>query len=988
MILCPECHVPLLEQDRSAHMIALHGYLTVSGTSLPLANAVTCLWDRVFSTGDRESHERLCRLLAVPSDGKQERTPYAAALQEALSTRLKSQSFASKRRFKRLVQNLRAVSPPHQELWLLVKARDTHIRRLGRELLLPEAAAAMGGPQVAGAEIRVLVDRLCQLDDVWEKVQTCKRLPNHGALRLACEECLRELRAERPVACPECGTAVPGSQLDVHLRQAHHIYEFRGVRRSQHETTAVLLAATCAPIPDYEAWDSLETLAQDEYGPQVNNFLAVRVSQELAMLRDPHRSKAENAVAELMASSTSGTALTLLLAGSDEAISHHLALKVATRLPPPLPAELVIALQRHLTRKRAPKEIQISAAAALLRTTGPEGPAAAGVVGALISRCSRSRALERLRLLEEQTGSCAALREQFAAIENQMEMICPNCQVCLKRPEMARHLFLEHQLILDGQHVHTPWRAIKNWIKAYRRGGNAELLVRCRMLGQHLDPDQGLERVNRLILAYRVDDVEARQMGAARARNAGASLCPRCYALVPVEPEQAVAPLNESHGRLSARGFSVEVSEHGLMPELSIDMPDAVIFRGREPGRWLTRQSAILILAGLPVLAGLCLAVSFAFLDVDVLWPVAFTVALGFFNYLVVRLLWRFERKPLERAVDFAWMSLAPHLHAKGFWSDDAAFLASLALSSRERGRPSLRARSLQRILRVTDDAVNHRECPTACLIPLLQLQANDTAVVGEDPVPALAAQIGRCFAGSRPLSLAQSLLRELESGWRTEENLARLRVLLCDKAFESGLEVSDLLAAGRLAPALGELLQTDCPQGLAELRVLWSLRPRRPWDRWGNAITIFDVAADPGLAEKWFTSCPDLLLIDERSPQVVLCSRGLAFKNILFTSAPGVVEARARREDVGTRYELFIDDRRFAFASDATSLVQRLRNWFHHFFNEFQPQTRDAMAWKAPGEPKTMHLADPIPCPECRRLLLPQIGEVGVRVRNGRDEE
>src|SRR5262249_1518809 len=156
----------------------------------------------------------------------------------------------------------------------------------------------------------------------------------------------------------------------------------------------------------------------------------------------------------------------------------------------PLSKSLIKAAERLLARRRARTPLQIAAAAALLRTTGLEGKAAAGVVRALIARCGRGRSLDRLRQLAEQVGPSAAVRDCFQAIEDRIEISCPRCHVSLKRPQMARHLWFEHQLLLDGRQALRPWPAIKEWIKAYRRGGNAELLVRCRMLGQQLDPER------------------------------------------------------------------------------------------------------------------------------------------------------------------------------------------------------------------------------------------------------------------------------------------------------------------------------------------------------------------------------------------------------------------------------------------------------------------------------------------------------------------
>ena len=968
-------------------MIAVHGYLAVSGTSLPLPTALACLWDRVFNTADSESHARLQRLLANSPVGKDEHGAYSAALEKELLGRLKSRSFAKKRQSALFIQNLRQVTQNHDAYWPLVKSTDIHVRRIIREILLPDVAAQLADGRTTGREARSQVEKLCPVDDIWEKVQVCQRLLKLGASRPACKECLNELRAERPVACPECSAAVPGSQLETHLRQAHRIYQFRSVRRSQHETIAVLLRAICDVKPEYEAWETLEGLAQDEYGSQAPSFLAIRISQELATLREEKQTSAHEAVADLVAASANGPQIAAIWASSQEPATRRLALNLIARLPPPLTSQLVAAVQPLLARKRAPKEQQIAAAIALLHTTGLEGSDASRVVGSLIANCSRSRALDRLRTLEEQVGACAVVREFFASIENEMEMVCPRCQISLKRPDMARHLWFEHELILDGQHIHSPWRAIREWIKSYRRRGNAELLVRCRMLGQHLDPDGGLERVNRFVLAYRVDDVEARQMLGARARQEGASLCPRCYALILAHRESVPAPLNESHGRLSSRGFSAEVSENGLVPKLGIDTPDAVLYRGREPGRWLTRQTATLLLSGLPVIAGLCLALALPLLNVQLPWLVGLSIALGLAVYLVIALHWRYQAQPIERALDFAWTGLAPRLHSKEFWSDDAAFLASLAASSLKRGQPLLRSRALQRTIRVTDDAVARGQCSAELLAPLLRLQATDATQLGDDPVPDVATHIGRCFEGERPLLLAERLLDDTTASWRTPANDARLRVLLCDRAFEAGLEVTDLLAAGNLSPALGVLLETASTDRLAILRLLWSLRPRRPWDRWAQAVTAFELAAAPDRGEAYFDKYPHLLMVDETPPQIVLCDRGVVFRNLLFNSMPRVIEAKARREEDGISYELVVDDHRFRMEADTGHLAQRLKTWCHFFFGEFLPQIEDVMTWKAPGKCKTLYFEEPVPCPECRRLVLPKVGDVGVLVGKGSRE-
>src|SRR5205085_7896074 len=139
---------------------------------------------------------------------------------------------------------------------------------------------------------------------------------------------------------------------------------------------------------------------------------------------------------------------------------------------------------------------------------------------------------------------------------------------------------------------------------------------------------------------------------------------------------------------------------------------------------------------------------------------------------------------------------------------------------------------------------------PPGHLAALYRLLIEDAAAAGEDPVPLVVEQLARCFVGRLPMVFAERLLEDWRCGWWTRGNLARLRVLLCDRAFEAGFEVRNLQDAGHNAPSLGAVLNTDEPTALAGLRLVWSLRPTRPWDRCGEASSAFELAADPGRAD------------------------------------------------------------------------------------------------------------------------------------------
>ena len=90
----------------------------------------------------------------------------------------------------------------------------------------------------------------------------------------------------------------------------------------------------------------------------------------------------------------------------------------------------------------------------------------------------------------------------------------------------------------------------------------------------------------------------------------------RCFppapdaAAVPSPVTPPPRPLSLTASGLSLGGYRVEISEMGLRSQLEVATPDSVIYRGPEPGQFLRRAaSAILLLAGLPVLLALLLAV-------------------------------------------------------------------------------------------------------------------------------------------------------------------------------------------------------------------------------------------------------------------------------------------------------------------------------------------------------------------------------------------
>src|SRR5207253_4617355 len=180
------------------------------------------------------------------------------------------------------------------------------------------------------------------------------------------------------------------------------------------------------------------------------------------------------AVAQTVAAAGCKLRQVTLLAAKPEPAGRHLALALGARLPPPLDAAVSGALRPLLMDTRLPEGAHLEAAAALLRTTGPAGPAAKEVLGAFIAGLGKTRSVERLARLKPLVGKSAGLDELFTRLEDRIRMRCPRCPTELRRRDMVQHLWLEHRLVLDGRRVREPEQLIEDWVAEYRQARNPE----------------------------------------------------------------------------------------------------------------------------------------------------------------------------------------------------------------------------------------------------------------------------------------------------------------------------------------------------------------------------------------------------------------------------------------------------------------------------------------------------------------------------------
>ncbi|HZY84359.1 MAG TPA: hypothetical protein VFE78_05985, partial [Gemmataceae bacterium] len=593
-----------------------------------------------------------------------------------------------------------------------------------------------------------------------------------------------------PAICPECQAVVPADALESHLRTVHRIYEFRGVRRTYNETLAVLLNALIGARPDPVAWRTLDAIAREEHGARADFFLAATLGRLLARIAPERRPTLVDSLSRLLAAH--GTAhLAAALASDNEPAARLLSLSTVGRMAPPLDHVLLQPLGALLLDRRLPADLQLDAVAVVLR--GPDDEALADeLLQKLTGGLGKARSIERLQQLEERVGKLPVIDALSGQLEDRLRMSCPRCAVQMRRPEMVRHLWDEHRLVLDGRRVREAWSVIDDWLVEYQESRNDELLERCRVVAAKID-DAAPLRLQRIFLARGVEDPEALESLVEDAKGRHAAVCPSCYAPVPVPREAPVPALVQRTGRLSGRGYSVEVSERGLGTRLEVRTPTKRIYRGRDAGRRLTPRGALLLLAGPWVLAALVCAFAVP-ADFGPVWVVAPLLAVALALGVVARVVWR-QRKPAPgRLVAYAWSLLAPRLNEDGFSPDDAAFLAGLAQLSAEGRYANLREGLLPDLLRRTESLLAAGQVPAAHAAALRRLAIEDSVEAGDDPVPLVAQQVGRCFQGQLPLAFAEHLLGEWETRWWSEGNLARLRVLACDHAFEAGFEVRNLL--------------------------------------------------------------------------------------------------------------------------------------------------------------------------------------------------
>jgi hypothetical protein len=99
-----------------------------------------------------------------------------------------------------------------------------------------------------------------------------------------------------------------------------------------------------------------------------------------------------------------------------------------------------------------------------------------------------------------------------------------------------------------------------------------------------------------------------------------------------------------------------------------------------------------------------------------------------------------------------------------------------------------------------------------------------------------------------------------------------------------------------------------------------------------------------------------------------------------LFVNEPSLVDVIVRPQ--GT--EVSFVPHRFRAHGRLDSLVACMKEWFRFAFQEFLPQLAEVKSWQPPDSAARLRAWGAVPCSECRHLLLPRVGEVGLSLEEG----
>lgn len=752
---------------------------------------------------------------------------------------------------------------------------------------------------------------------------------------------------------------------------------------------ASLLRKIVRPHPNRDAWKLLYRLAILDFADRADFVVAQILGRALDPVSPSKQLSTSHSLGRLLAGSQNKQ-LTEALARQEFPGGRHLALSILEKWPAVLPDSLFKLLEELLADRLIPTRAKFKFLKSFTSVLGPENRNLGKLFYSFIRGRSKKRSIKFLRGLKKLIGNNTQLEAILKEIEDQVRMDCPRCGIQLPQREMVHHLWTVHELLLEGHRVREPWSFIEDWIEEYRRHGNAEILDQCRTLASRMDSGQSSVRLERYLIQNELDTESSRGRLVQLSNQLHSAICPWCFALEPQPANSPPSPVFLRDGLLTSTGFLVDLSEDGWQTALKIRTNDRLIYQGKEPNwPWTGKGLATWIALG-AVLIALGCAVGFNHYPKKPFFLVIGLLLLAFLVWYWLPQIWQRMRRPLsERTRYYTWTILIPDLIQHPIGHLESAFICGILQIPLSLPVFNIRQKMFPHLIKAFEKGVRVGDIPSKHLAVLHRQRINEAFIQDADPIHLVLQILGSCLSGKLPMQVAEDLLNRWETDWWTPGNLERLRVLLCDQAFEMAYEVQNLLDLGQTVPSLATILKTRTVDQLAALRLLWSQRSSVPWERCGKVRTVFDLAKDPG-SSQLLAQFPDLLLWQqqpdwppvrqkEEDPfepiQILFCSRGLICQASCFARMPSQIEMRTHFR----QYELRIDDQVFLARKPLDNLEHRLLQWFRYAFQDFYPLVGGVPGWSTPDRATLFRAWGAHECRECHHFYFPRVGSLGI---------
>ena len=262
----PGVQRPAQRRERSEHLRNVHDYIDVGGSMLPRRQALDRLWQRVLPAPMPTPIANCSSCTGAAPRATAPRATAPRATTSPMRKLSKSRSCAApswtapagpadwpRRRGSAGSRGWHAsaklsVSPA--SCGICCWRRPSACAKSAGPWFCPSSAPGFRGgpwtcPSCAASSRRRFRGRSCSRPASSYAAQ----LAEVGVDQAKATACQALFHEELPVTCPECPARVRSKDLEVHLRRAHGIFQFRGMRRSYAETRDLLLETLTGPSP-------------------------------------------------------------------------------------------------------------------------------------------------------------------------------------------------------------------------------------------------------------------------------------------------------------------------------------------------------------------------------------------------------------------------------------------------------------------------------------------------------------------------------------------------------------------------------------------------------------------------------------------------------------------------------------------------------------------------------------------------------------------